>query len=208
MLEAQESVGGMQDNSPHRAVELRSAARTNLLLAATLHSADIGHPVKIRDLSATGARIETSLVTEVGTGVTLVRGRLSVDARVSWHAERFCGLSFTSPVSIQDWMTNPVILERRRGRPRVAIEGDVSDSAAAHSEVGKARAAEDLRRVSSLLGTLGEALASDPEVVLKHRIPLHNLGLAAQTLAALAKTMQADAPDPAARIGRRDQRRL
>ena len=85
----------MQHSTSHCGVEPRSAARTNLFLAATLHSGDVAHPVRIRDLSASGARIETSVVREVGDAVTLVRGGLSVDARVTWRAERFCGLSFT-----------------------------------------------------------------------------------------------------------------
>ena len=181
----------MQARTSHCGVEARAAARTNLFLAATVHSAGIGRPVKIRDLSTTGARIEVSPVPEAGAAVTLVRGPLSVQARVSWRAERFCGLSFASPMSIQDWMRNPVILDRRRGDPRIAAPSDVPGAAAAHSETGTGRIAEEITR---LLGTLGETLAGDPGVVFKYGTELYNLGLAARRLAALAETMRADKP--------------
>ena len=196
----------MQEKSLHRGVESRTAPRTNLFLAATMHSGDTEQPVKVRDLSATGARVETARLPDVGTAVNLVRGRLRVEARVRWHAERFCGLSFTSPVSIQDWMANPMILERRRRNPWVEADREVLDSASDHSGAGSAgRVDEDLKRVSSLLETVGEALASDPDVAFRHRVKLHNLGLAAKTLAELAKTIQADAPEVPVSSGRKDQ---
>ena len=195
----------MQHNTSHCGVESRSATRTNLFLAATLHSGNVAHPVKIRDLSASGARIETSLVTEVGDAVTLVRGGLRVDARVTWRAERFCGLSFTAPVSIAAWMTHPVLLERNRMRPRVVLESEVA--ALAHSEEASGSVAAELARVSCWLGTFGQTLASDPVVLLKHGTELAKLRLAARTLGVLADTMQADAPQAPGRIGRADELR-
>ena len=193
MLGTQLSAGGMQDSSLQGGVELRAAARTNLFMAATLKSANIGHSVKIRDLSATGARIETFLALEVGAAVTLIRGGLSVQARVGWHAERFCGLSFESPVSIQAWMANPLNLERQRRPPRVAVDGEVM--APVHREAESAESlADELTRVSRWLEAFGQTLANDPQVVFKHGTQLFSLGLAARTLAALAETMEANAP--------------
>ncbi|MBA3510752.1 PilZ domain-containing protein [Sphingomonas sp.] len=193
----------MQQNTSHGGVEARSAARTNLFLAATLHSADVAHPVIIRDLSATGARIETSLMTQAGDSVTLVRGGLSVDARITWQAERFCGLSFTSPVSIPAWMTNPVLLQGKRGRSRAAVDGELATPV--HPEAGSGSVADELARISRSLGTVGQMLAHDPAVLLKHGSQLFSLGRAARTLAALAETMQDDAPQAPARTARPDE---
>lgn len=181
----------MQDGSSHSGVESRAAARTNLFMAATLNSAGVNHTVKIRDLSAIGARIETLLVLEVGTAVTLVRGGLRVDALVGWHTERFCGLSFASPVSTEDWMANPVNVQRQPARPPVAV---VSEAATpGHGEEQDAESiAEELKRVSRWLEAFGHALANDPQVVFKHGSQLFSLGLAARTLAVLAETMQAE----------------
>ena len=187
----------MQDGSSHSGVESRATARTNLFLAATLNSAGANHPVKIRDLSATGARIEISLAIAVGTAVTLVRGPLSVDARVGWHAERFCGLSFASPVSLEYWMANPVNLERMQRPPRILADDRVATPV--HREAqNPGSIAEELARVSRSLEAFGQTLSSDPQVVFRHGTQLFRLGLAARALAALAETMRAESPESAA----------
>ncbi|MGI8611977.1 MAG: hypothetical protein ACR2KH_06890 [Sphingomicrobium sp.] len=90
-------------------------------------------------------------------------------------------------------MTNRVILERRRGDPGIAAEGDVPGAALVHCQaVQTGGVAEELTRISRLLGTLGETLAADPRVVFIHGTQLYNLGLAARTLAALAETLPAE----------------
>jgi len=181
----------MQDGSSHNGVESRAAARTNLFLAATLNSAGANHPVKIRDLSATGARIETFLVLQVGAAVTLVRGPLSVHAQVGWHAERFCGLSFAAPVSTEDWMANPINLQRQPWSPGLPIRAAVATPVRWQVESAES-VAEQLSRVSRWLVAFGHALATDPNVVFKHGSELFNLGLAARDLRAMAETMQAE----------------
>ena len=180
----------MQDGSSHSGVESRAAPRTNLFLAATLFSAGAGYPVKIRDLSATGARIETLLALEVGAAVTLVRGGLRVQARVGRCAGRFCGLSFDAPVSIEDWMANPVTLERQAMAP-VAVGGGVARPVR-REERDAESIAEELTRVSRWLEAFGHALANDPQVVFSHGTQLFGLGRAARSLAALAETIQAE----------------
>jgi hypothetical protein len=189
----------MQDGNSNSGVELRAAARTNLFLAATLNSAGANHPVKIRDLSATGARIESFLVLQVGAAVTLVRGPLSVHAHVGWHAERFCGLSFAAPVSTEDWMANPVNLKRQLGSPGRPIRAEVAAPLRWQAESAES-VAEQLSRVSRWLVAFGHALATDKNVVFKHGSELFNLGLAARALGALAETMQAEssASEPSA----------
>ena len=181
----------MQGGSSISGVESRAAARTNLFMAATLISAGSSHSVKIRDLSATGARIETSLALQAGAAVTLVRGGLRVQARVGWHAARFCGLSFASPVSIENWMANPVNVQRQPNPPLVAVEGGVVASVQRDVESAES-IAEELTRISRWLEAFGHTLANDPQVVFKHGTQLFSLGLAARTLAALAESIQAE----------------
>ena len=176
--------------------ETRVPAQTNLYLAASLLSAGVAYPVRIRDLSPTGARVETAIVPEVGAEARLVRGRLSIACLVTWSADHFCGLRFAAPVSVLEWMTHRVAQEKRRhddiGSPGGGGGGGAAAAAAAaRLEAEKtARVARDLARVSRLLEALGEALAGDPHVVARHGVRLHTLGLAMQTLAALADTIQ------------------
>ena len=173
----------VQDNGSKSGVELRAAARTNLFLAATLISGGADHPVKIRDLSATGARIETFLELEVGAAVILVRGGLSMAARVGWRADRFCGLIFESPVSMDAWIANPASLGQPPKPLRIGGDEELADAAGI---------AEELTRVSRWLEALGRTLASDPQLLAKHGTQLFGLGRAARTLSALAETMHAE----------------
>lgn len=166
-------------------------------------------------MSASGARIETFVVPKVGAALKLVRGRLSVDCHLTWAVEHVCGLRFSSSVSVHEWMTHRIARERRlddlvppaNGAPVPDAGAARLEAAAARLEAEKAvRVARDLRRVERLLETLREALAGDPEVVAKHGVKLHNLGLAMQTLTALAETMQAGAGEGPSGT-RRDKRR-
>jgi hypothetical protein len=181
----------MRDGSSQGGVESRASARTNLFLAATLGSAGANHPVKIRDLSATGARIETSVALKVGGAVTLVRGALSIDARVGWRAERFCGLSFAAPVSIEDWMANPVTLQRPPGSPGLSTQALVATPVRWTGDGGSV--ADELGHASRWLAGFGQSLGTDPHVVFNHGSELFSLGLVARALGAMAETMQAEA---------------
>jgi len=182
-----------KDAPPDPVAEARATARTNLFMAATLHTADGAHPVKIRDLSAAGAQIESSLLPEVGSEITLARGPLSVQGRVTWGAARRCGLQFSSPISVPDWMANPLNRQQKRVDQVVALVkagAAPPEMSTQKNALTPALTAEDLRRVSRLLEILGEALASDSSIVVKHGIQLQNLDIALQTLAALAETIE------------------
>ncbi len=188
----------MRDGSSPNGVESRASARTNLFLAATLGSAGADHPVKIRDLSAAGARIETAVVLNVGAAVSLVRGRLSVHARVGWRDERFCGLSFAAPVSIEDWMANPVNPQLQPGPAPVLARGAFVAPVHREAEIAES-IAEELARISRWLEEFGQVLANDQQIVFKHGSEIFALGLAARTLAALADALQSDSPPSSAR---------
>src|SRR5687768_5767267 len=82
----------------------RASVRVNLFMAATLQAAGVATPVKIRDLSPEGAQLESPLIPEVGSAITLARGALSVDGHVTWTTERRVGLLFSARVSVQEWM--------------------------------------------------------------------------------------------------------
>ena len=201
----------LPDNVPGRSTQARAAVRVNLFMAATLHASGVETAVKIRDLSATGAQIESSVLPEVGSPMTLGRGRLSVQGHVAWCAERRCGLKFALKISVPDWMANPVNREQGRVDQIVtAVKAGVVPlvSAAAHATAPVEGAAQDLARVSRLLENLGDALASDPAVIAQHGIALQSLDIAIQTLTALAEAMQAGGPTDTAKVARLDELRM
>jgi len=194
-----------EDAPPDGVAEARATARTNLFMAATLHAAEVAHPVKIRDLSTSGAQIESTLLPEVGSEVTLARGRLSMRGRITWCADRRCGLQFTSPISVPDWMDNPLNRQQQRVDQVVALvkAGAVPlEMSTQRNAVTPALTAEDLSRVSRLLEILGDSLASDPSIVVKHGIQLQNLDIALQTLAALAESIGSDGAECEASLNR------
>jgi hypothetical protein len=188
--------------TPDVAADARTAARTNLFMTATLHWADASTPVKIRDLSAVGAQIETSLHLQIGSAVTLVRGGHRGHGQVSWSNERRCGLQFSSPISVSDWMANPAHAAQQRVDHLVAVvkTGAVPLAIPAnHDAEVPDELADDLRRVAKLIGNLGDALANDAALVAKHGVELQNLDIALQTLTTLAETVQPGATPGAGR---------
>ena len=206
----------MHDNSfpagvpKERGPEARASARTNLFLAATLYSAGGAQPVKIRDLSTVGARLEGERVAEVGAAITLARGRLRVLGHVAWGNASHCGMLFNSPVSVRDWMAHPVNREQHRIDRVVGIVR----AGAVLLEIPAARSGQlpndlalDLRRVALLLGRLGDELAGDAVVAANYSVKLQYLDIASQTLSALAESVRTDDPRPAANMARLDDLR-
>lgn len=192
------------DNVPGAPKQARAAVRVNLFMAATLHASGIDTAVKIRDLSADGAQIESPLIPEAGSPMTLARGQLAVAGHVTWRTERRCGLKFSSKVSVRDWMANPVNREQERVDHAVAAAkaGVVPLVSATPHATAPEGIAEDLARLSRLLESLGEAFASDPAVVAKHGIAMQNFEIVVQTLTALADTARPGAIVDVAKIDR------
>ncbi|HEX9947586.1 MAG TPA: hypothetical protein VGA98_08605, partial [Allosphingosinicella sp.] len=67
-------VGEMGDIEPEGSPEDRVAPRTNLLLAATAEVGGRSLPVRIRNLSETGALIEGAGLPDAGMSLVLARG--------------------------------------------------------------------------------------------------------------------------------------
>lgn len=170
----------------------RVAPRTNLFLAATLYSAAGTNPVKIRDLSTAGAKIESNVIPVVGTPIRLVRGSLSAVGLIAWRNEGRCGLRFDAAISVAGWMANP--LNREQQRVDIAVKvikaGAVPIETPAPRPAGRADdMAQDLRRVACLLERLGDELASDMLVAANYGLKLQYLDIAVQTLGALAESV-------------------
>lgn len=83
----------------------RKQPRTHLFVAATLYSGERSIPVHIRNMSSSGALIESSAIAERGTKVVLKRGSLQVVGCVAWKLDRRAGLAFEATVCVADWMS-------------------------------------------------------------------------------------------------------
>ena len=186
-----------------RTADARSAPRSSIYLAATLYCDGSAFPVKIRNISATGAFVEGGSVPPAGSLVQLVRGGLIVHGLVAWSAEGRCGIKLSGSVDVHLWRAVPTNAEQQRVDEVVRLvkagavplpipplahadEGNEPDDPVTH-------VSGDLRRVSDLLESLGTVLSGDLEVVTRHGTELQNLDIAMQILAAVDSLISGNA---------------
>lgn len=184
--------------------DTRGTHRASMYLAACLYSDTTSSPVRIRNMSVSGALVQAAVVPRPSSAVRLIRGSLVVDATVAWSDEGRCGLQFSGSVDVQQWLASPTNTEQQRVDEAVRLikAGAVPFPVASlprctSGDHPATQIAEDLFRTSALLQALGDALACDYETVVRHAGPLQNLDIATQTLTALAKAVINGSSDPA-----------
>ena len=167
----------------------RTSSRTNMYIAAILSSQDISSPAKIRNMSATGALAEASIVPDVGSPIRLVRGSLSVEGRIAWATAGRCGIRFNSLIAVGEWMSPAPNKAQKGVDETVALlkAGALPISSARQSRPESEspiteELAVELRQISSMLGELGNELAEDEHVLQHFGKQLQVLDLAQQTL--------------------------
>lgn len=190
----------MPNSTESRAADARTAHRASIYLAAALYCDGSRSPVKIRNISDTGALIEGSLIPSVGSLVQLVRGELIVHALVAWASDGRCGLKFSGCVDAQKWRAVPMNSDQQRvddivrlvkaGAVPLPVSQLAQPSEPSCSETDQtAVICGDLNRVVALLANLGEALASDSDIVSRHGSRLQNLDIAMQVIAGVEATI-------------------
>lgn len=171
--------------------ELREEPRASLYLAASLYCDGQSVPVKIRNLSNTGALIELSAPMAEGGVVQLVRGSLIVHVLIIWTEGLRCGLKFSGVVDVQRWRITPTNGEQQRVDDivRTIKAGSVPLRPAAGPRIGDSERerplSADLRLAADLLGTLGECLANDERIIASHGPALQHLDIAMQVIGAV-----------------------
>lgn len=184
-----------QTSTECRTADVRATPRASIYLAAALYCDGTSSPVKIRNISPTGALVEGAAVPSPGSLVQLVRGGLIIHGLIAWVADGRCGLKFSGSVDVRQWRASPGNAEQHRVDevvrlvkagavplpiPPLAHQNDLADIKDASAEVSG-----DLNRVSALLESLGTALSADLDVVARHGPALQSLDIALQMLAAV-----------------------
>lgn len=90
----------------------RTAERLSLFSAATVYAGRTSRPARLRDMSPQGAMVESTLVPEVGSFITIRRGGLRASGRVVWTRDNRFGLSFSCPAQVSDWIVSPHRMQR------------------------------------------------------------------------------------------------
>ncbi len=97
--EAEEPEASVSDD------ELRRAARHPLIWTGVLHHDYQSTPVRVRNISATGAMIEGDRIPPAGTDILLRRGALELFATIVWNRDKQAGLEFEAPLTEAElWM--------------------------------------------------------------------------------------------------------
>ena len=85
----------------------RSQNRSNVFLSASLAAGDGSLPIRVRNLSASGALVDGTSLPSAGTMIRLVRGALSAEAVVAWQANGQAGIRFVREIDVAAWVSRP-----------------------------------------------------------------------------------------------------
>lgn len=195
----------------------RGAARTNLYLAATLVAASSRMAVTVRNLSATGALVRSTVPLDGQSAVSLLRGSLHVDGTLAWTDGFNGGVHFDAPIDLSSWAPAAAAGQRDVDRMVAQSRGQVAPltqprKPEAPSEERRAntvaRIAEEIAFAARRLEHLGNMLADDRAAVARHVAHLQQLDTTAQVLGHLSRLLTCDAPEEQlATIGMQDLRR-
>lgn len=181
------------------------APRTNLLLSATIEAGSLKTPVRIRNLSESGALLEGAAFPNIGDTLTLRRLDMEIGATVVWRREARCGVRFEGKATVADWKLGTWTgTDSNQGQSRVdAIQAAVrSGSPAAPTNRATVvpdgierhlddRISEELAQLRRLLESMGDELTNEPILVQRHPKTLQSFDLACQTLGHLAAIINA-----------------
>jgi hypothetical protein len=170
------------------------APRTNLLLAATIEAGALKAPVRIRNMSASGAMIEGAAFPEIGAPLILRRLEVGIGGTVIWRAAGRCGIRFDGQAVVADWVTgvrrSPEMGQSRVDAVQAAIRAgqsvptsiDPRTSTTGPIENLDQRLAEELAYVRRLLDGVGGDLSDDPIILQRHTRMLQSFDVACQIL--------------------------
>ncbi len=175
--------------------------RKNLLLAATIEAGALSAPVRIRNLSETGALIDGAALPEVGTELTLRRLEIEIGATVVWRAAGRCGIRFAGAVCVDDWAIGKrraaSLFEHsqagvdarqaaiRSGASLTADDG-ATMTAPPRADILEGRIAEELAYLRRVLDSVGDTLSDDAIILQRHGGALQQIDATCQILAELA----------------------
>jgi hypothetical protein len=177
--------------------ELRVESRSNIFVMATMYAGGGSTPVRVRNMSRTGALVEAPALPAVGTSVRLSRGSLTVGGDIMWVSDGRAGLRFADSVTVTDWI--PL---GKRGSGQQLIDEIVHRarvSGPAQPVPATVEIADEMVQLRQMLERVAEELAFDPAVLTQHGPALQMIEAVVQGLSKLALNAGASLP-PSTRI--------
>ncbi|HEX8840035.1 MAG TPA: PilZ domain-containing protein [Sphingomicrobium sp.] len=169
--------------------ELRLDSRNNIFVMAALYANGRSvTPVRVRNISRTGALVEAAALPAIGTAVRLSRASLSAAGTLVWAEGSKAGVQFDEPILVANWLP-----QGRRGIGQQFVDelfhqkrlGVVADKAQPQGGNGYG-VAEELLELRLLLESAGEELAIDGMIATRHTVALQAIDGVAQALARIA----------------------
>lgn len=162
-----------------------------MFVMAFLMAGSASGPVRIRNLSPTGALIEGAVIPESKERVRLRRTGATVAGEVVWSRDGRAGLRFDSRVTVADWLPRGANCSAQQRVDEVVQGWKTGASNAVPStangivHAGSISAAA-LTNLCEEIETLANDLAGDDVVVQRHLAKLQTLDTTAQVLRKLA----------------------
>ena len=158
-----------------------------MFVMATIYAGDMSAPVKIRDLSPTGALIEGVQIPPVKSKVSLRRGILHTEGEIIWSRGGRAGMKFDAAVTVSHWLPGgEALVEQERVDAIFHGTGQSELTAEPVTLLSHPVTAAEIKEVKAELETLADALAEDTDVLMRHSKQMQALDLAGQLLERLA----------------------
>ena len=162
-----------------------------MFVMATVSTSSASGPVKVRNLSPSGALIEGGVLPAAKERVRLRRGALTATGQVVWCRSGRAGICFESRVKVEDWLPTGA---NRAAQDRVdELFQDLRAGAAERGLSSTSEAADpytisgqELMALATAIEALADDLAGDQDVVGRHMSKLQTLDIAAQVLRKLS----------------------
>lgn len=181
--------------------------RKNLMLAAAVESHGASYPVRIRNISASGAMIEGGTLPPIGAHFLLRRLEMQSGARVIWNEGGRCGVVFDECVEVDEWIAGSYRIGRSAsfGQARVdsvqaslragstaTAQQPIASPAALHRRESDRLIGQEILLVKHMLDSISAELSENIEILMKHERALQNCDIASAILELVAKVVIAD----------------
>lgn len=174
----------------------RRELRTNMFVMANLTFGGRMLPVRVRNMSRSGALVEGSVLPVKGVPCRLFRGDISIEAEVAWANSGKVGLKFRNYVDVDSWLPAKRKTQNEVDQAVAAAKAERLPASPIHKLTSLQSTLlnnADINATADALAALADELADDPVVVARWMTKLQTLDVSVQTLRKLAEVVQLSA---------------
>jgi len=171
----------------------RADMRSNMFVVAALYCDRGSSPVRIRNMSRSGALIESAVIPPEQSPVRLSRGSLAVVGQIVWRKDNRAGIRFDAAVEVGNWLPGGGHSTAQQRVDEIVHSCRTTHSnqpepatAAPTAPPALAELAGQLVEIKHALNAMGEVLAEDMAVAMAHSTELQTIDISVQKLERIA----------------------